>query len=419
MSKNEVRLAKIKFAKLPTILAMQAVKCGFELETQLVDGYTLSQLEGEDRNSDNDDGVFDQDSFDDHCSDLANATWEYRDPVNTARLIASTMTVDRFILGPNSVRVSSSYSTGRALRSLITAWIEHIRDNIAVSDDDIGTLASHLRAGTIDELTAVDYPAVSLFDMADAVWSDRRGARQDLLGAIQECISAEESRENFTTYGSDDDSDNDCAMNTEDIMCPDGVTYKSDGSVSGPEFITKGNGTTASRFSSSLRQLFKNHTFKIDNGCSFHIHVSIPGITHKYGKLFQAYLMEYLLGQIHRLPESVKARWNGEVGYFKPLISKEKYSFVHFHESLGTWEFRCFGNVQNHADGMRCLKLAVEAMQYAYQVQLKRRKSAVSSHTDWSSHVLTDVLKYRIPAVASIKERRLLSGDRDDESSAA
>jgi hypothetical protein len=139
-----------------------------------------------------------------------------------------------------------------------------------------------------------------------------------------------------------------------------------DGSVSGFEFRTIG-GLNVEQFAESCHSVFKiDH--EIDTGCSFHIHVSIPGVKHFYGERMQLAMVEYIAENIDRLPVTVLKRIRDikNNNYIKGLLSsREKYSFVNAHEQ-GTWEFRCFGNVQNSVDGMTCRDIAVEALQYAY-----------------------------------------------------
>jgi hypothetical protein len=154
-------------------------------------------------------------------------------------------------------------------------------------------------------------------------------------------------------------------------LLPDGVEGVSDGSVSGPEIRTIGP-NTASRFIECLRDV-TGLQIEVDTGCSFHIHLSVPGIQHSYGEQLQLAMYEYLLMNTHRLPDSVIHRWAASSKrdrYYQLRLSKEKFSFVHFHQAQRTWEFRCFGNVSEHDDGVKCLRLAVEALQYAYKISL-------------------------------------------------
>ncbi len=162
-----------------------------------------------------------------------------------------------------------------------------------------------------------------------------------------------------------------CYVHTKaDFNLPPGLTWTPDQSVEGPEIKTSGP-TTVTESGRLLAQLFNYHALKVDTGCSFHVHISVPGIRHTYGSTFQGYLYEYLLSQIDRVPASVRERWASSAArFFKSHISKDKMTFVNFHERLGTWEFRCFGNISNAEDAMTCIRLSAEAMRYAYQCQL-------------------------------------------------
>jgi len=153
--------------------------------------------------------------------------------------------------------------------------------------------------------------------------------------------------------------------NENDWDLPSMVEAVSDSSVSGPELRTIG-ALTAAQFSEQLRELLAS-SIQVDTRCSFHVHLSLPGVKHGYGKEFQAVMYEYIMANINRVPASVKERWNNSTSYFKPELGTNKYTFIHFHRQ-GTWEFRCWGNIDDYRDGMQCLRLSVEALQEAYRV---------------------------------------------------
>lgn len=138
-----------------------------------------------------------------------------------------------------------------------------------------------------------------------------------------------------------------------------------DGSVAGFEIRTTG-GLTISEFDTELARAF-GVEHEIDNGCSFHVHVSVPGVQHRYGERFYRALVEWLVDHLDEVPATVRQRWAGNRRYFRLVIEQDKFTWVHAH-SLGTWEFRCFGRVTNAADGRRCAELAARAMQHAYRV---------------------------------------------------
>lgn len=156
------------------------------------------------------------------------------------------------------------------------------------------------------------------------------------------------------------------------INVPSNIEVGEDPSVGGYEFRTIG-GLSAVDFLKSSKSIFslvEKHSLDIDRKCSFHIHISVPGIRHTYGKNFQRSLMHGVLKQ--ELPECILSRLSSDARRFcQTRISEEKFSFVHFHKELGTWEFRCFGNVSDHVTATKCLVIAVKALQFAYRVQLK------------------------------------------------
>lgn len=425
---RELRLAKLSFVKMPTIIALGTVKCGFELETQRVNGLTLAQITKE--HSEESEPDFDEDGYAEYCTDEANETLDDANSVflrGLFRAVCDNDSTPVLRVGRHGIRVRGVLFV--QLKSLCRKVIYAIRSShidfslpaFGGSEVFVNTIRVHggdeVNYDSLwSELETLDmWPAWSISNMLAITES----SSEDIVSHIYDWLWDNLDRSLFTSYPDDSDEDTDDGGGpTAHMHVPDGVEWKRDGSVTGPEFVTAGSGTSAAQFSSTLRKLFYYNEFVIDAGCSFHIHLSVPGIIHKHGKLFQAHLMEYLLGQIHRVPKSVRERWASDTGYFKPRLSKDKYTFVHFHESLGTWEFRCFGNVQSHADGMKCLKLAVEALRYAYSVQLKRAKPVIKQESDWSEWVLNDVLQFKMPAVAAIKGRRL-HNTPDDESSAA
>lgn len=158
-----------------------------------------------------------------------------------------------------------------------------------------------------------------------------------------------------------------------------------DGSVAGFEFRTIG-GLTYFQFLGEANRLFR-HTHVIDEKCSYHIHLSLPGVRHRYGKRFQAAMIEYVCSQWDRFPSGLKSRLKKitDMTYFKKLITNgtDKYAFIRFHPEYGTWEFRCFGNIQTAAEAKTCLDIAIEAMKHAYSV-LDGQREMISSEL-WDS----------------------------------
>lgn len=145
------------------------------------------------------------------------------------------------------------------------------------------------------------------------------------------------------------------------------LTVGSDASVGGFEIRTEG-GLTPAEFQTAADSVFKL-SHEIDVACSFHVHVKVAGIDHKYGERMQQALTEFLIERTGDVPASVLERWRTirQRTHIQPGVRTEKHSFVFAHPQ-GTWEFRCFGNVLNAADGVKCLELSVLAMQHAYRV---------------------------------------------------
>lgn len=188
---------------------------------------------------------------------------------------------------------------------------------------------------------------------------------------------------------------------------PRGIQAKYDSSVSGPEFVVAGSGKPIPQCLKLLRRLLRRFDLAVDDRCSFHVHVSVPGLKHYYGANLQAYMYEYLLNNLHRVPDSVLKRWQNEDQrdeYFQLRIQDHKYSFVHYHARCKTWEFRCFGDVSDFKSGAKCFKLAVEALQYAYRVSLGLESSDVSGDT-WSESAANQALRYENPLRQVLCER--------------
>lgn len=152
-----------------------------------------------------------------------------------------------------------------------------------------------------------------------------------------------------------------------------------DGTVRGFEIRTVG-ALTIPNFMRALDVVFApGVTHAVDIGCSFHLHIGLTSGKLPYSAKVQAAMYEYLLMNIDKVPEKVRTRWStlatgGTSGsgreasqYFRLDLHHTKYTFVNSH-GLGTWEFRCFGNVDNKKDALACLRLAIGAMRYAAQV---------------------------------------------------
>ena len=153
-----------------------------------------------------------------------------------------------------------------------------------------------------------------------------------------------------------------------------------DGSVTGYEFRTL-KGHDYKEISTLATRLLSENAHMIDEGCSFHIHVSLPGVfepcperdnledfqwskgaTHNTG--FAAQCLSSVMNNLQRVPDDVLKRWLHERSrqYFQFAVRQdEKYTFVYLHNS-GTAEFRCFGNVKTPQDATACFDLVSQAV---------------------------------------------------------
>lgn len=336
---------KIKqFASAGLIEALRMIRCGFELETQSYCGQTSSE--------------YDEDT-------LTDMAWE-----------------DAKELAREDVDVASILNTyKKEYPEEYKAWIKSIKDsgikeNPYVVRDYI--LREYLNTGS----TSGHYwGAFSTLDRLN-----RQAARELADSYFDVCY--QNVIENYSP----------CWPEIKD------VEFGADQSVNGPEIRTRG-GLSVQSFMKALKSVVSEE-LDVDEGCSFHIHLSIPGVRHSYGRNLQAAIMDYFLSNISRLPECVRTRLESEaVRFFEFHLSQEKFRFVHWHPQ-GTIEFRLFGNVDNYKDGMKCLLEAVRALQHAYKVvHLKQGKLNLSEQMLVGINVLVEAESTGADFITEIKSR--------------
>lgn len=171
--------------------------------------------------------------------------------------------------------------------------------------------------------------------------------------------------------GSNDSQERVRASSLNNLLEPLKMESGSDGSVRGGEIRTRG-ALTPKEFMAAAKTLFlPNYRWEVDEGCSFHIHLSVPGVKHQFGYQTQYRLLEGVALNSHRVPKPVVRRWrhSGAYNYYRVHLSREKYSFVHFHDQ-GTWEFRCWGNISTYREALQCLLLSIEALIHATYCRL-------------------------------------------------
>lgn len=160
------------------------------------------------------------------------------------------------------------------------------------------------------------------------------------------------------------------------------VEVVNDQSVSGSELRTIG-GLEYDDFETAVKDICAavlNSNHYVDKNCSAHIHIKLGSINHYYGDghLHNA-IMEYLVFNLNRLPERVQRRLRyGGNRWIKPYMDDNKYRWVNFHDQK-TIEFRLFGGIDRASDIMQCLKIALEALAYGYQVRFGDYKRALSN----------------------------------------
>jgi hypothetical protein len=197
---------------------------------------------------------------------------------------------------------------------------------------------------------------------------------------------------------SGEDDNGDAASPADEISAPH-IEVGSDSSVRGGEARTVG-ALKPTEFMAAATALFTGHDFEIDTGCSFHIHLSVPGVRHSYGPRLQGEMMAYILENRHRLPASVQTRLQSKAVRFCMFhIDGDKMRAIHGHPQR-TWEFRLFGNVDNALDAWKCLLLAIDALRHGYQVMARRAAPMLSPDLGETLHDT---------AISALKNKRTLT----------
>jgi len=226
------------------------------------------------------------------------------------------------------------------------------------------------------ELARDSWRSKSIDELITLFSGELRENIEDALQEARESFCTDWRDENESNYTSPADvySELTVSRDTRDI-----IECGSDQSVNGGEIRTCGP-LKPMQFLSAATDLLNNNDFTVDHGCSFHIHLSIPGVNHAYGAKFQAEMIAYILDNKTRLPADVRSRLTSDPldKYAKLRISEDKFTAIHFHRGFHTWEFRLFGNVSDSSDARRCLIIAIEALRWAYRVKFNMEKSLVS-----------------------------------------
>jgi len=145
-------------------------------------------------------------------------------------------------------------------------------------------------------------------------------------------------------------------------------------------------------------------SLEVSKRCSFHVHVSVDGLTHTYGINMQAWMYLFILQNISRVPKGVLERWSASAEitegdrYYKQKLGgsadrnyEERYSFVAFRHEFKTWEFRCWGNIKSVEDAKTCIDLSIEAYNYAFDLVHKQKKMAPLKEIDTFRETITEM----------------------------
>ena len=180
----------------------------------------------------------------------------------------------------------------------------------------------------------------------------------------------------------------------------------SDGTVSGFEIRTRG-GLTPADFDAAARAVCSvPHT--VDTGCSFHVHVKLPGRRLTYSQDFHRLLLEWLVCHVDEFPAPVLTRLadSGKRDrYFRPLLDEDKYRAIRHHPS-GTWEFRLFGNVADAESALKCRALTEAAVRHALRVAAGEAQPLLpGAKAEFERKCLEAFRTGRPPQVAQATER--------------
>jgi hypothetical protein len=319
-----------KFATLPMHEALKYVRCGFELETQSVFGREIEDMEGESyiskKNLNEIIAYFI--SKKDCPQFFKNLVFKSA----TARYCSRDMLVGEDTYGMSPLKISNICLK----RGLTLDGSSIVPDE---QDEDFRNIV-------IEMSESYHY-----FEGIESLLEDIHDSRRM------------DWRDNIRTRAED-----------KGIHISDLIDMGEDGSVKGCEFRTYG-ACTVNQFCKAADSLF-NIPMDIDEECSFHIHLSIDGVNHSYGRSFQQCMLSYLADHYNELPRSVKERLENEDWvdqYFAIDTGDAKYKAVAYRGQ--TWEFRLFGNVQNARDAKKCLLLAIRAIRHAYRAKyIKQQK---------------------------------------------
>jgi hypothetical protein len=165
------------------------------------------------------------------------------------------------------------------------------------------------------------------------------------------------------------------------------VSIHSDGSVDGPEIVTKNHGETTVEFMKVFSALLEAvNEVEVDAGCSFHIHLSVKDWEkHGYDANLQRLMLKFLMDRVHMWPAEVVHRcayvWGHKQNtYFVPTIDGDKYRAVAFRSH--TWEFRLWGGLSNKVSARRAMCLSVAAYNWARKMVSEGKESSLLNHFD-------------------------------------
>lgn len=185
------------------------------------------------------------------------------------------------------------------------------------------------------------------------------------------------------------DYDSDCSCGECDrrgdsnYAMPLGLELQEDGSVDGGEITTVG-GLTPKQFLGKFEEVLALGSFRVDTGCSFHIHVggdAVRSLSQAEKHIYQAEALTFLLVRFGMWPDRVKDRFTSESRqeYFNFSFGRDKMIAIRAHPQK-TMEFRLWGNVASLADASKCLLLTRMAHRHAIAVVTGRKTGLWREH---------------------------------------
>lgn len=224
-------------------------------------------------------------------------------------------------------------------------------------------------------------------------WVDDHMPSVDFCSSRQEHIVRDALLQEASNHVNEEDYGSDPGDN---FCLPSGISVHEDGSVSGFEFVTFGPRTLADALKKSRHMLTK-FEHEIDEGCSFHVHVSRNGTHWDLAERLELQrLATWYLANIPRSqwPNALNERWDsGEMSTWASFEVEDTRAGGNIRGKRAavscrpeTLEFRLWGNIDTPTDAYWCLAVTAAAMNYALDVQAGLAEAPPADFRDSDLH---------------------------------